>query len=86
MQRCAFLSYNASEASLLPTLIHRAAQGLAPLAAQTIMMARQIGDQLASGMQNSVICSEDVPFFATSAATGSASRKPTRAPISWMPC
>jgi pimeloyl-ACP methyl ester carboxylesterase len=60
-----FLSYSAAQASLLPTLIHRAAQGaLAPLAAQTIMTARQVGDQLASGMQNSVICSEDVPFFA----------------------
>jgi pimeloyl-ACP methyl ester carboxylesterase len=60
-----FLSYSAAQASLLPTLIHQAAQGvLAPLAAQTIMTARQVGDQLASGMQNSVICSEDVPFFA----------------------
>ena len=60
-----FLSYSATQASLLPTLIHRAAQGvLAPLAAQTVMTARQVGDQLASGMQNSVICSEDVPFFA----------------------
>jgi pimeloyl-ACP methyl ester carboxylesterase len=60
-----FLSYSAAQASLLPTLIHQAAQGaLAPLAAQTIMIARQVGDQLASGMQNSVICSEDVPFFA----------------------
>jgi pimeloyl-ACP methyl ester carboxylesterase len=60
-----FLSYNATEASLLPTLIHQAAAGrLAPLAAQTVMMARQVGDELASGMQNSVICSEDVPFFA----------------------
>lgn len=49
---------------MLPTLIHRAAEGaLAPLAAQTVMTARQVGDQLAIGMQNSVICSEDVPFF-----------------------
>jgi pimeloyl-ACP methyl ester carboxylesterase len=64
-----FLSYNASEASLLPALIHQGALGnLAPLAAQTIMMARQIGDQLASGMQNSVICTEDQPLFATSGA------------------
>ncbi|HEV7612057.1 MAG TPA: alpha/beta hydrolase [Steroidobacteraceae bacterium] len=60
-----FLSYNALQASLLPTLLHRAAQGaLAPLAAQTIMTSRQVADQLASGMQNTVICSEDVPFFA----------------------
>jgi pimeloyl-ACP methyl ester carboxylesterase len=59
-----FLSYSATQASLLPALIHRATEGaLGPLAAQTIMTARQVGDQLASGMQNSVICSEDVPFF-----------------------
>lgn len=61
-----FLSYSATQASLLPALIHQATQGaLAPLAAQTIMSARQVRDQLASGMQNSVICSEDVPFFNT---------------------
>jgi pimeloyl-ACP methyl ester carboxylesterase len=62
-----FLSYNAVEASLLPTLLHQGAIGnLAPLAAQTIMMTRQIGAELASGMQNSVICSEDEPRFALS--------------------
>lgn len=61
------LSYNSVEASLLPALVHRGATGdLAPLASQTIMMARQVGDQLASGMQNSVICSEDVPRFSIS--------------------
>ena len=59
-----FLSYSATEASLLPTLIHQAALGrAAPMAAETFMMARQIRDQLAGGMQNSVVCSEDVPFF-----------------------
>ncbi len=62
-----FLSYNATEASLLPTLLHQGAIGnLAPLASQTIMMARQVSGQLASGMQNSVICSEDEPLFAGS--------------------
>jgi pimeloyl-ACP methyl ester carboxylesterase len=60
-----FLSYGATQAALLPTLIHGAAQGnLAPLVAQTLMIGRQLGDQLASGMQNSVVCSEDVPLFA----------------------
>jgi pimeloyl-ACP methyl ester carboxylesterase len=60
------LSYNSTQASLLPTLIHQASLGsLAPLAAQTVMMAREIRGQLASGMQNSVVCSEDVPFFAS---------------------
>lgn len=64
-----FLSYSAAQASLLPALVHQAAQGvLAPIAAQTIMMSRQIADQLASGMQYSVICSEDVPFFGAGGA------------------
>jgi pimeloyl-ACP methyl ester carboxylesterase len=64
-----FLSYNALEASLLPALLHQGAGGdLGPLAAQTILMSRQIGDQLASGMQNTVICSEDEPLFTVSTA------------------
>jgi pimeloyl-ACP methyl ester carboxylesterase len=59
-----FLSYSAMQASLLPALIHGAAHGrLRPLASQAVMNARQIGDQLANGMQYSVICSEDEPFF-----------------------
>lgn len=63
-----FLSYNATEASLLPTLVHQGAAGdVAPLAAQAVMMVRQIGEQLAVGMQNSVICSEDEPHFAAAA-------------------
>jgi pimeloyl-ACP methyl ester carboxylesterase len=59
-----FLSYSASQAALLPMLIHQAALGnLAPLAAQPIMISGQLGDQIASGMQNTVICSEDAPLF-----------------------
>lgn len=62
------LSYSTTEASLLPTLLHEAAIGhYAPLAAQVIMLSRQIDAQLASGMQNTVICSEDAPGFALSA-------------------
>ena len=64
-----FLSYSAAEASLLPTLVHQAAIGrAAPMAAEALMMARQVRDQLASGMQNSVVCSEDVPFYDVSSA------------------
>jgi pimeloyl-ACP methyl ester carboxylesterase len=59
-----FLSYSATQASMLPVLIHRGTRGaLGPLAAQVIMTARQVRHQLATGMQNSVICSEDVPFY-----------------------
>jgi pimeloyl-ACP methyl ester carboxylesterase len=61
-----FLSYSAMQASLLPALIHQASQAkLRPLASQSVMNARQIGDQLANGMQYTVLCSEDEPFFAT---------------------
>lgn len=67
------LSYSSASASLLPTLIHEGARSLAddpqgtlaPLAAQTIMTSRQLHDMLASGMQYSVICSEDVPYYNT---------------------
>ncbi len=59
------LSYSSLQASLLPALIHEAAHGkLRPLAAQSVMNTRQIADQLANGMQYSVICSEDEPRFA----------------------
>ena len=60
------LSYSSTQASMLPLLIHRAAQGdLAPMAAQAVMTARQVGDQLAIGMQNTVVCSEDWPVIET---------------------
>ena len=60
-----FLSYSGMQSSLLPALIHHAAHGsLRPLASQAVMSARQIGDQLSSGMQYTVICSEDEPHFA----------------------
>ena len=59
------LSYSSMQASLLPALIHEAAHGkLRPLAAQSVMNVRQLADQLATGMQYSVICSEDEPFLA----------------------
>jgi pimeloyl-ACP methyl ester carboxylesterase len=65
------LSYSSMGAALLPTLIHQGARSLAddpqgtlaPLAAQTIMTTRQVNQLLANGMQYSVICSEDVPFY-----------------------
>ncbi len=70
-----FLSYSSTEASLLPTLIHQAAAGqLAPLAAQTVMMARQLGDQLASGMQNSVDLQRGCAVFRRTSDRPSAAR------------
>ena len=65
-----FLSYSATQAALLPALIHQAADGdLSPLAAQTVMSTRQVSEQLAAGMQYSVLCTEDAPFIAASDRT-----------------
>lgn len=59
-----FLSYDAGEASLLPLLIHEGAAGdLGPLAAQAVLTTRRVEGQIAIGMQNSVVCSEDVPDY-----------------------
>jgi pimeloyl-ACP methyl ester carboxylesterase len=59
------LSYSTDTIALLPLLIERAATGeVAPLAAQALMVARSLGDTLSEGMHNSIVCAEDVPFFA----------------------
>lgn len=64
------LSYSDETASLLPLLIDTAAVDgrLQPLAAQYLMIARRLGGQLAAGMHNAVVCTEDVPFIGSEAA------------------
>jgi pimeloyl-ACP methyl ester carboxylesterase len=59
------LSYTSDYASLLPLMLHGAAQytDYAPLAAQFLQVERAYGAALAVGMHNSVVCAEDVPFF-----------------------
>jgi pimeloyl-ACP methyl ester carboxylesterase len=45
-------------------MLHAGARGdYAPLAAQFLMITRQVGDSIATGMQNSVVCAEDIPFL-----------------------
>jgi len=57
------LSYGTSTAALLPLLIDRAARDdLAPLAAQAAMIAPRLRGELAYGMHNAVVCTEDLPF------------------------
>ena len=58
------LSYRPEGLAILPVLIHRAASGDAgPLAAQTLIQVSAIADLLSEGMHNSVMCTEDVPFY-----------------------
>jgi pimeloyl-ACP methyl ester carboxylesterase len=58
-------SYTAEYAALLPLLLDEAAarQDYGPLAAQFLLIERGYGEALASGMHNSVVCAEDVPFY-----------------------
>jgi len=59
-------SYTAEQAALLPLMLHGATAESAnfiPLASQFLMVNRSYGDAVAYGMHNSVVCSEDVPFW-----------------------
>lgn len=57
------LSYDARTAALLPLLIDRGSRDdLAPLAAQAAMIAPRLRGELAFGMHNAVVCTEDLPF------------------------
>ena len=58
-------SYTSEQAALLPLLLHSAADAanFVPLASQFLLVNRSYGNALAYGMHNSVVCSEDVPFY-----------------------
>jgi pimeloyl-ACP methyl ester carboxylesterase len=61
------LSYMPETVSLLPLLIHTAAidGDLRPLAAQAQLVISEISEEIAIGMHNSVVCTEDAPFYDT---------------------
>jgi pimeloyl-ACP methyl ester carboxylesterase len=58
-------SYASEQAALLPLSLHEAVEtgNFAPLAGQFLLVNRSYGDAVAYGMHNSVVCSEDVPFY-----------------------
>ncbi|HZO23975.1 MAG TPA: alpha/beta hydrolase [Steroidobacteraceae bacterium] len=59
------VTYTSEQAALLPLILHRAAQSgdFTPLAAQFLLVTREVRDAIAYGMHNSIVCSEDVPFY-----------------------
>lgn len=59
-------SYTAEQAALLPLMLHeaQASANFAPLASQFLLVNRSYGNVVAYGMHNTVVCSEDVPFWA----------------------
>lgn len=58
-------SYTAEQAALLPLALHMAQRegNFAPLASQFLLVNRSYEDVLAYGMHNTVVCTEDVPYF-----------------------
>lgn len=60
-------SYAPETAALLPLLIHEAVanQNYIPFAAQSILVGKGLSDSINSGMNLSVVCAEDFPFFDT---------------------
>jgi pimeloyl-ACP methyl ester carboxylesterase len=66
------LSYSDETAALLPYLIHHGLEDLRPLAAQFALFVNPLSTRLANGMQNAVICTEDVPYMKTTAAQDAA--------------
>jgi pimeloyl-ACP methyl ester carboxylesterase len=57
-------SYTSEQAALLPLSLHEATRGdFGPLAAQFLLVDRTYGNALAYGMHNTVVCTEDVPFY-----------------------
>lgn len=63
-------SYTPELAALLPLELHEAgtAGDFAPLAGQFLLIDRVYGDAIAEGMNYTVVCSEDVPFYHVDAA------------------
>lgn len=58
------LSYHPNSVAIMPLLINEAANGnYAPLAAQTLMIAKSLDDAMSLGMHNAVVCTEDAPYF-----------------------
>ena len=58
------LAYNPNTIALLPLMIHEAGEGnFVPLTSQFMLTAVAMSDSLALGMHNSVMCTEDIPFF-----------------------
>ena len=69
-------SYTPALAALLPLDLHAAAAGdYTPLAGQFLLIDRLYSGAVALGMNNTVVCSEDVPFYRVTAAQRAAMRR-----------
>jgi pimeloyl-ACP methyl ester carboxylesterase len=63
------LLYAPETSAIIPLIVNEAGNGnYAPVAAQVNLLLLKLVDSLASGMHNSVVCAEDVPFFGAAEA------------------
>jgi len=58
------MSYSAQTAAILPSMLHDAIVNgnFAPLARQAKLQTQSLGNSLASGMHQTIVCTEDAPF------------------------
>ena len=62
------MAYHPHTIALIPLLVHEAGAGhYEPIARQYLSAARSLGDSIAIGMHNAVLCTEDVPRYAPAA-------------------
>ncbi|MEX1057082.1 MAG: alpha/beta hydrolase [Natronospirillum sp.] len=66
--------YSSERLSTLPPMLHQAYanDNFTPLARNAVAIADEVGNTLAMGMHNAIVCSEDVPFYAYDDATAAA--------------
>jgi len=58
------LAYHPNSIALMPLLIHEAGRGnYVPLGSQFMMTMIAMADAMSLGMHNSVMCTEDIPFY-----------------------
>ena len=67
------MAYHPHTIALIPLLVHEAQAGhYEPLARQYLSTVRSLGDSMAIGMHNAVMCTEDVPRYAPAALDSAA--------------
>ncbi len=62
------MSYSAQTAAILPSMLHDAIENdnFAPLARQSKLQTKSLGNSLATGMHHAIVCTEDAPFVDSS--------------------
>ena len=70
------LTYSSQTAAIVPSMVYDAIENdnLAPFARQADIQSASLGSMLATGMHHAVVCTEDVPYFASESNTDDAAQ------------